>query len=305
VTANIEPHEAQAILAAVRPAAQAGAPAAVEPRDFGRPLRLSARALEEVRKRVQGALTPCEEKLTRALRAPIALELAELGEVSADGLFDELAEPFALVRFEVGGQPAWLRWDCAGAVAAVESMLGMQAATAGARALSAVERRFFLELAESITGPIARALELDARAARVVADADEAGAWTDGGERADSARLRLHVVCSGLAAATGIDLWLPGVASNERERVAPPEALPKHLDDVAVVLSARLGSREVPLAELLAIEAGDVIPLETSADGWLDVLAEDVPCARARLGCSAGRLALQIEEVGPPPTEPV
>lgn len=303
MTAPIEAREAQAILAAVR-ATQQDVPAAVEPRDFGRPLRLSARALQEVRRRVQVALGECELKLARALRSPIELELAELGEVSVEQSFAELAEPFALVRFDVGGQPAWLRWECAGAVAAVESMLGLPSATAAERTLSSVERHFFLELAESIAGPIAQALDLAAREPRVVAAADDAGSWTDGGEGADSARLRLHIVCNRLGSTSAIDVWLPGVTAGERQNEAPPQAFPKHLDDVAVWLSARLGARDVPLSELLAIEAGDVIPLETATDGWLDVLAENVPCARARLGCSAGRLALQIEEVGPPPHDP-
>ena len=301
VTAHLSPDEAQALLAAVRPSGQGGTPAAVETRDFGRPQRLSARASEELRKRVQGALRECEQALGRALRTDITLELAELGEVNAQGLFDELVEPFALARFDVGGQPAWARWDIAGAVSAIERKLGMQTSAAKERALSALERRFLVELFEGVVAPLVKALNAKASNVRIVAEAENAGAWSEGGPGADRARLRLHLVCNGLGAPSGIDLWLPGVAAREPAQEPAPQSLPRHLDDVSVWISARLGARDVPLAELLAIEAGDVIPLGTSADGGIEVLAEDVPCARARLGRSEGRIALRIEEVGPPP----
>lgn len=299
MSTSVEPHEAQAILDAVRPAASGGAPGGVEPRDFGRPLRLSGRALAELRRKVQGVLGDCEKELSRALRGEHALELAEVGEVGVEGLFDELAAPFALVRLDVGGQPAWARWDIAGAVAAVEVALGAPAPSGSERALSAVERRLVLQLLSSLATRVGAALGLAVGAGCAVVDPEEAGSWSDGGPGADRARLRLHLAFDGPGGPSGVDLWLPGVAGEADAAEAPLERLPPHLDEVAVELSARLGARDVPLSELLAIEEGDVIPLDTPSDGLLEVLAEDVPCARARLGRSEGRLALRIETAGP------
>ena len=70
--------------------------------------------------------------------------------------------------------------------------------------------------------------------------------------------------------------------------------LPEHLDLVPVAISARLGAADLPLAELLALEVGDVIPLGVDAGAPLEVWAEDRPWAQAMLGASAGRLALRL-----------
>jgi flagellar motor switch protein FliM len=303
VSTQVEPHEAQAILDAVRPAAPRGAADGVEPRDFSRPLRLSGQALAAVRRALQAALPDCAHELSRTLRGEHDLGLAELGEERVEGLFDELDEPFALVRFEVGGQPAWARWDVAGAVAAVEVALGAPAPSGSERSLSGVERRLLLQLLGPLATRLGAALGLEATSGRVVASPEDAGSWADGGPGADRARLRLHLAFDGPGGASGIDLWLPGVVGQVPDDDAPPQDLPPHLDEVGVVLSARLGARDVPLAELLAIEEGDVIPLDTPVDGLLEVLAEDAPCARARLGRHGERLALRIEAVGPPPDE--
>jgi len=304
VSTHVEPHEAQAILDAVRPAAPRGRADGVEPRDFSRPLRLSGQALAHVRRAVQAALPDCARELSRTLRGEHDLGLAELGEERVEGLFDELVEPFALVRFEVGGQPAWARWDVAGAVAAVEVALGAPAPGGNERPLSAVERRLLLRLLGPLATRLGAALGLEVSGAHVVEAAEDAGSWADGGPGADRARLRLHLAFDGPGGGSGIDLWLPGVAGGVPEPPAGPEALPPHLDEVGVVLSARLGARDVPLAELLAIEEGDVIPLDTPVDGLLEVLAEEAPCARARLGRHGERLALRIETLGPPPEDP-
>jgi len=300
VSTNVEPHEAQAILDAVQPVADRDGVGDVQPRDFARPLRLSDPALEQLRRKVQAVLADCEKELSRALRGEHALELVELGEQSVEGLFDELAEPFALVRFAVDGQPAWVRWDVAGAVAAVEVALGASAPAGGERALSAVERGLLDRLLSSVARRIGAALGLQIGPGHVVEAPEEAGSWADGGPGADRARLRVHLSLDGPGGSSGLDLWLPGIGAEPEPGAALPATLPAHLDQVTVLLAARLGARDVPLAELLAIEEGDVIPLETSSEALLDVLAEDVPCAQARLGCSAGRLALRIETLGPP-----
>lgn len=303
MSTNVEPHEAQAILDAVKPAAGRAPAGGVLPRDFARPLRFSSSALAQLRHRVQTALPDCERELSLALRGEHKLELVELAEECVEGLFDELTEPFALLRCEVAGQPAWVRWDIAGAVAAVEVALGARAPGGQPRSLSAVERRLLLRLLTALAGRVGAALGLEIDTARVVVASEDAGSWADGGPGADRARLRLHLSFDGPGAPSGIDLWLPGVACAEEHIGALPPELPPHLREVGVVLSARLGACDVPLAELLSIEEGDVIPLQTHRDGLLDVLAEEVPCARARLGRSAGRMALRIEAVGPPPAD--
>jgi len=300
LSANVEPHEAQAILDAVRAAPTGGPAGDVAARDFARPLRLSSRALAELRRKVTDALGDCDRELSRALRGEHTLELVELDEVSVEGLFDELSAPFALVRLEVARQPAWVRWEIAGAVSAVEVALGAPASGGSERSLTAVERQLLLRLLGGLTRRLGAALGLEVGAGQVVVEPEDAGSWADGGPGADRARLRLHLAFDGPGAPSGIDLWLPGVVGDSLPAETPLDDVPEHLVEVAVELSAHLGASDVPLAELLAVEEGDVIPLETPIDGLLEVLVEGVPCALARLGRQAEQLALRIESVGAP-----
>jgi len=298
---QVEPEEAQAILDAVRASDGDGPTAAsVAARDFARPLRLSQRALDRVGKRIAGVLEECAKDFSRALRGTHALALAQLREESAEGLFDGVGAAFVVLRFEVGGQPGWLVWEPAGAVAAVEVALGAPEARAVERTLTAVERGVAGRLLESLLQRLAAAVGVKTAAARMVARADDLGSWRDAGPLADRARLRLRLELEGPAGRGGLDLYLPGVAGDDGEPAPPEGALPAHLDPVSVELSAHLGTCDVPLRELLALAVGDVIPLDTPEDGTLAVLVENVPCARARWGTRHGQLALQIQDVTRP-----
>ncbi len=300
MSAEVEPQEVQAILEAVRPAAPAGRAGSgqVAARDFARPLRLSPRQLEDLRGRLQGSLGLCEKELARALRGNASLELAELSEVSAEGLFADLAQPFAVARFEVGSQPGWAVWEIQGALGAVETALGaLQPATA-ARGLSAVERRLLEKLFAALLSRLVSGLGIDVQRLRVLEKAEEAGTWHEGGAAADRQRLRLHLVLEGPGGTSAIDLYLPGVAARPSAETPPREVLPAHLRAVVVEISARLGRSDIAFGELLEIEVGDVVPLSTPVGAPLRVLAEGVDCAAARLGCSDGQLAIQIELVG-------
>ncbi|MEM7516504.1 MAG: FliM/FliN family flagellar motor switch protein, partial [Planctomycetota bacterium] len=73
----------------------------------------------------------------------------------------------------------------------------------------------------------------------------------------------------------------------------------QHLDEVPLQVSAVLGTIEIPLQSLLGLEVGDVIPLDTRAGASLELLlGEEDPqlLAKARLGKSEGRVAVQIEQ---------
>lgn len=298
---QVEPEEAQAILDAVRADDSAGpAGSSVAARDFARPLRLSQRSLDELRKRIAAVLAPCEKELSRALRGAHTLALSEMREVSAEGLFEDLGAAFVVQRFAVDGQPGWFVWDTAAAVAAVEVVLGAPQAAASERALTLVERSVAGRMLEGLLQRLCAAIDVRVSDARMVAKADDLGSWRDAGPRADRARLRLRLELDGPAGRGGLDLYLPGVRRDDGEPEAIAGALPGHLDPVAVELAAHLGTCDIPLGELLSLAVGDVIPLDTPEDGTLAVLVENVPCARARWGTRHGQLALQIQDVTRP-----
>ena len=309
---NVDPEEAKALLELSDP--PEGGPGEVRPRDFARPVRLTGEELDAVALKVRRALPGTGAALARALRKHHALALVEVGEVSAEGLLEALPEPLAVVRFTVGGQPAWFVWELAPAVAAVEVALGAgepaslashtgqtsQTGPASERPFSAIERSVFARLVEPLIAAVCSSLGLAAKGVSVPKMREELGSWRDGGERADHRRLFVHLGFEGPGGPSSLRLYVPGVdPARPDPKVNSAGALPARLAEIQVVLAAHLGASDVPLAELLELEPGDVIPLTTPAGKPLRIYVEDRLRARAVLGQKDGRLAVQIVEIGP------
>jgi flagellar motor switch protein FliM len=271
----------------------------VEPRDFARPIRLSPRELDGIEARLAKRLPEVAAGLERALRGKHALRLVEVSEVGCEGLFDALGGPLAALRFEVAGQPGWLVWDLLPALAAVEVALGSgEPEVSAPRSLSSVERKVMQRLLSPVVEATVEALGLKPASLAVARDPGELGSWRDGGERADRRRLFVHLELDGPGGPSVLHVYVPGVDPRRGASKRPAPALPTHLEQVKVELSARLGASDVPLAELLALEPGDVIPLTARAEDPLDVYAEDKLRARAVLGAKNGRLAIRIVGLG-------
>lgn len=299
MTNNVEPEEVQAILDLA--AEDADRLVEVVPRDFSRPIRLSPEELDAVRLRLRQALPNAQAELARALRSVHTLELVEAAEAGVENLFAGVEEPFAVVRFEVGGQPGWLVWESGAALAAIEVALGASVPEeVTPRRPSAVERSVMVSILSAVLGKLAAALAIELENLRVPEIVDDLGSWRDGGPGADRRRLHVHLTFDGPGGASAMQLYLPGIdprGEPARNRVQAP-ALPAHLERVKVTVAARLGQSEIPLAELLAIEPGDVIPLAAPADEELRVYLEDRPCARGVLGSQRGNLAVRITAIG-------
>ena len=297
MTSNVEPEEAQAILDLMADGARSGAAnPIVEPRDFLRPRRLGRAQLDGVTRRLSGAFKDVERALMRRLRGKGSLELVEVSEVGSDVALGELAAPFCVLRFLVGAEPGWALWQCAGAVGAVEVALGAGGpAEPVARALTPIEKSIFEDLLRPIVTAATAGLELSATGFTVVDTIDDLGSWRDGGPTADPQRLDVHLNCDGPGIESSLRLLLPGVAPERPEPHASARDLPPHLEEVRVQLSARLGAADVPLAELLAIEVGDVIPLDVETTEGVRIWIEDREVASARLGSKHGNLAVAIE----------
>ena len=298
MAANVDPEEVQAILDLTEP--PQGGRLEVRARDFARPLRLSPKELGRIELDVRRALPEVEAVLARALREKHALKLVEAGEVSCEGTFATLSEPLAAVRFEVGAQPAWLVWELHPALAAVEVALGAgEPGLAQERPFSTVERKVLLRLVEPLIGGVCQSLGLTPSGLRVPRIREDLGSWREGGPGADRRRLFLHLEFEGPGAPSVLRLYLPGIDPRAPARSGPPAALPAHLRSIQVELAARLGANDVPLAQLLSLEPGDVIPLSAPAGEPLRIYVEDQLRAHGVLGSKHGHLALRITAVGP------
>ncbi|HKX46678.1 MAG TPA: FliM/FliN family flagellar motor C-terminal domain-containing protein, partial [Planctomycetota bacterium] len=87
----------------------------------------------------------------------------------------------------------------------------------------------------------------------------------------------------------------------EKDGAPAVAALPSHLGGVACGLTVQLGGADISLADLLALEVGDVVELDARADRPVRVTVEGRGVATAVLGLSGARLAVRLLE--PLPTD--
>ncbi len=300
VNAALKPEELEAVLAAVtpKPAAPSGS---VAPRDFARPLRLSQEQREVLRECLTRALPNLERELSSVLRARAKVGLSDVDEIDAEQAVEQLRIPLAAAPFAVADQPCWIVWDNAAAVTAMELALGAPEVKASEpRKLTSVESMLFKRVAQTVLREVAPLLEIKPENLRVATLLEELGSPRDVGERFDPRRLLILLELELPTGTSTLRLYLPAPASEDALGPASgaKAALPAHLGAVPLTLSARLGAADVPLADLLALEVGDVIPLGVATSQPLEVWAEDRPWAQAHLGASAGHLALKLHSAG-------
>lgn len=294
------PEELEAVLAMVAPKS-APPEGSVAPRDFARPQRLSIEERTQLRERLGRTLPALERELSSVLRTRARISLSDVDEIDASLAIAQLRPPMAVAPFLVAGQPCWVVWESVAAVAALELALGApEAKGSEPRKLSSVEGMLFKRVANSVLRELGPALDFAVEHLRVATLLEELGSPRDAGAKFDPRRLLLLLEIEIPTGTSSLRLYLPPPRTGDApvpRASAPGVKLPEHLDLVPLSISARLGAADLPLADLLALEVGDVIPLGVDSGAPLEVWAEDRPWASAILGASAGRLALRLHSI--------
>jgi flagellar motor switch protein FliM len=93
-----------------------------------------------------------------------------------------------------------------------------------------------------------------------------------------------------------IDPVADRIAGRERaeEGVLAESGMGNALSHAPVTLRAEVASVELPIADILSLEPGDVIRLGARADDGVQLFAENVRLARAQPGANGMRRAIQI-----------
>lgn len=282
----------QAVLGRAKPAG------AVAARDFKQPRRMGAERIAELQRLIKNLLPALEKRLAETSGLRLGLAIGGLAERDADALLASFGEPLCVLRFRCGKEPGWLAWDSAAAVAAVETIFGAKAGPTSARRLSPAEVKVAsLFLSELLKG-VAPALGITPADFALVQVASELGTWREAGEGAEAHRLELALTLTRGEESSVVRLYLPGVSTGTSSAADTlPAALPGHLERVEVELSARLTGCEISLDQLLALEEGDVIPLDARLGDPTTLSVEGLTLAHARLGSHRGRLAVRIERL--------
>ncbi|MDE3078218.1 MAG: flagellar motor switch protein FliM, partial [Chloroflexota bacterium] len=92
-------------------------------------------------------------------------------------------------------------------------------------------------------------------------------------------------------------IWISG--SRRAALKDSAELVRKNMNAVSVPLTVLLGGADISMDELLKLNAGDVIRLDTLANRELDVLVGGQPKFRARPGLSGKRLAVKVTDLYP------
>lgn len=297
---NVEPEETQAIMDLM--GAEEERPAEIAERDFRRPRRLSGAIREDLARLFQDVVPQLEERLAEALGATHPLELYGVGEASAEEIVAESDDPLVALRFVAGGQPGWIVWENLAAVAAVEKILGSRS-DSKERRLSRVECRVVEDLLGVVAACCTESLGFSAQDYAVAQSVETLGSWRDGGESADLHRLEVELSFEGPGEASTLRVYVPCPELAGGEAAAANEELPGHLNQVGVTVSAQFAGCEVSLDQLLALEEGDVIPIEARVGDLAIVTVEGCAFGRARLGRRRGQLAIRIEQLEEKPEE--
>ncbi|MEM9802618.1 MAG: FliM/FliN family flagellar motor C-terminal domain-containing protein [Planctomycetota bacterium] len=320
----VDPEEAAAIAHAVREVDgdSERRHGVVVPRDFAEPRTLSSDRIARIRKTISSRLHPIVNALAGPLRGHPSVTLGDVGEVNAQSLFDGFVRPFLVHGFICGGQQCWILWDPEAARVACDTILSgpeepAEPDDAAAQAseperadrplmLTRTERRVVGAMLDVFVREIAGSFGLDCEPGVIWQEPEELTTLEDLGPDADTRRLFVHLTFDDERGATSnLRIYLPGVADVDEENDdASAREAPAHLGAVQMDVAAILGGADVPLSELLAVEIGDVIPLEARVGDSVDLVVEETLCARGRFGSHDGLLAVRIEEIdtNPPHT---
>ncbi|MFT5292072.1 MAG: flagellar motor switch protein FliM [Planctomycetota bacterium] len=292
MSANVEPEEVEAVLVGI--ADESRDAVQVESRDFRRPQRFAPATLYLFGQALKKSLFTLPNALEGTCGVKLGLSLASIGEVTAEGLFEDTGDEALLLKFLVDGQPGWMRWDAMEATALAEALLGSSSRETETRALTRLEERLVGEPLVSIVAVLAQVLGLETSGFDFAADANAAGTWRDGEGEIDSHRLdiELDITRAGSEGST-MHIYLPIQADTKAEQ-APQVDLPDHMTDVSVEVCVQLATAEITLSQLLQLEVGDVIPTDVAVDDPAVLLVEDRPFARGHLGTHRGRFAVRL-----------
>ena len=290
---NVSPEEVEALVGEADSTAQHKG---VELRDFRQPRRLSQSQQQAIRSAVEGCLPGIKSELSSWLPKAPKLTMSGIGEASAIGLFDTQEDPIAILTVDVAGAQGWVAWENEAALRTVMTILGAEIPEElVTRNLSPIEAGLVFDVLEVFTRQLGALLGLRIQAKAFSQDSQEFLGHYDAAVRTDPQRLFLHVDLDGPKEPSTLRFYLPGVLPQAKSKSDKPAvALPAHLDNVPIPLTAELGVAEVHLADLVKIEVGDVIPLKRTVGSPVDILIEGEKAGTAHWGKLNGSTALSI-----------
>jgi flagellar motor switch protein FliM len=283
--------------------------------DFTRPTKFTSDQERRIGRAMEAFCRTASTRLSAELRTPLELEVinaSQLTWANAHGQVPQAAVT-AIVATEPAGTRMMLSAEPGLVLGAIELLLGgSEVRAVRERRLTdidwALARHFFERLLAQMSviwNDLAglemsvAALETHMETAQMVSVSEPTLTVTiearlDGG----SSTLALLLPWSAIAPVADRfsaidDAALAGRGPGEAESVR------RAVGRVDVAVRAEVAAVELPIEQVLALQAGDVLRLNAPADGGVTLYADNVPVHRAQPGRSGGRRAVQVIERSP------
>lgn len=170
-----------------------------------------------------------------------------------------------------------------------------------ARLLTPIERRVLVRVLGLVIDQVASVFRVNATKHAGIELRKHAPTWREtAGTKPDPYRLAVDfTLATGLGEST-VSIYLPMSGSRAplgaepaKSRATPARA-PEHLDPIPLSITAVLGHAELSLADLMALEVGDVVPIDASVGDSIQLFTSGVAFARGRIGTHRGRVAVSL-----------
>lgn len=175
------------------------------------------------------------------------------------------------------------------------------------RFLTPLERKVLVRVLRIAIDEVAGVVGVDIDQYDAVSILKHAPTWRESkGARPDPHRLAVELVLETERGETQLAIHLPMAGARgllepgaeEIEEALKNASVPTHLDRIPVQVQATLGDADLTLADLVGLEPGDVIPIESAVGDAVELLADGVPFASGAIGAHRGHVAVRIDDRG-------
>lgn len=287
----------------------------IAPYDFRHPSRFSKdhlRALQTIHERFVRTVA---SSLTSYLRLNVRLQLTTVQQAIFDEYVEQLPHPTVIyvlrmpplegpVVLELNLSPTMATLDrlCGGPGTAIDT--GRPLTEVEQALLQPISRHLLRAMADAWTG-VARlnpALEdtlLNPRVLRAIAPNEIIALlvmeWEVGDVTGTMSLCIPHLTLEPIMDRLQSQAWLADQHRADREAVE--QHLRGRLLETPMEVTVELGTIDLPASTLLTLQEGDVIRLNTPAQGELTVRVANRPMFRGRAGVASGNVAVQIADV--------
>lgn len=290
----------------------------IERLDISRPNPIQKPIFETLVILHEQAAFPLADQMRVVLARDSEIKLVDVQQNAFQSVIDHIKDPCCAFEFELKPlrQSAYLLLDFEMAFAFLDRLLGGSGLTTGRpRELTSTEVSVLMSVLEPILASQiqvwSRFTELQPNLKRMVA----APRYMRGIKSKDGvivARYR----CDGFPDGTEFSFIMP-LPEIEAKLQSPPKAKPRgpeinkersaleaHIQKVNVDLSVRVGSTDLKVSDVLALEVGDVLVLGRAKHEKLDLLVHGQPKFPGRLKRRGKSVVFQIEGMAKEPTPP-